>query len=1297
MPSTSRKRRGSISSATSLSQRAGHTNFSTAQRSRRKSKTTAESLTNLVDSEEKTEEIERQLPISPDLPLRPPFLVNKTPFGENATGLQLHPPLHSSARPLFGLRTPANENSTSTSGILGSRTLLSADLFLGGVGNRFSVSKSKNGMGIATQGEQGEIAPRRANFLLPSSSLMKPTKSFHPPIFSNPLPVPLTSFPLQQQPLSSPPLTSLIHHGGERSHTQFGLGSPLVIRPRTKYLVYNRLFVFALLVSVVLSFVFLKFEYQLHTSRKTGYLESFLSKIPSLSNRIAKLLDIDNEPNVSISLVALKQSQMPPDGVRQQNIENECETLIAAVDEVRTITSHAYSSYESEVINMSTVGEVSESGQENDVFYIAAKENMENEKEEVLEHEISANASPKGPIQNQGSSSVLALSEDINVDINTNFLLIELQKLKDDLTAERLLRETMVIAMEAKIKASFEECQVFRDAKFADHSFVDSERLKKISEADSIRKDVADVDAVKEKMSIKLEETVDFINQIKQQLNESAQNQLKLMSEMLGVAIEASERANFAAVNASEFAASSFIAAENASSAASNASISASVAASAVTSISMASTSGVNSHIFDKSDSAVSLSELQVAFSAFNATIYEDINNALQRREESTSIVHGVNSLAESSQAIDFRLDGLLSLLKETRADLTIQAASLEDLKVATSNSLVDIALLQKHRSDVDDLKTLVPSLLDKIDLNEYKYEKFIIDLSELKTIHDTLSMRVEEDEIKVDAHKTILDEMISSISSLRMRFEESEKTFKRTSSIVEEMNTSMDTILKRTDKYDESFDALPELKSTVTSLSMKMDESDNEVNDSVLEDLRTSMSALLKKFDEFEKIEADDDYVLAELHASISTLKANVTNLSNAMAAFPDITSFNSSLLESAIHLNEVSIAQLRNESIWIEKRLREVIKSQKVNEVAISERFLEVGDTLEFLTESLFNQSLNISYLFDLVRSHDVVLNASTVDRFLNDCNKSHIQKQQRADVLLSDSLLFRVLRSASMPPSIYDASFPRNLVRHTWADGISFDGIAALAVSNEPLTEYATLTDVAKLIDMSLAMVAADHGVPLPDYALAQGGAEIISHLTSSSWLNAEALIGASEEVIAELELASSPYNALQPIVSEGAGHCWPMAGSSGRLTVRLKTPIHVTAITIDHLPPSVAPVRQIRGMDNSTSVDIASQQRSTSALKRSILYGLSGESEDDEENKILLGSFEFDASNEAPPTQTFHLEKSTFIERNGGESDEDRGEMEAATPIVMLHVLDNHGLPDYTCIYRFRVHGYVVPGR
>jgi hypothetical protein len=413
----------------------------------------------------------------------------------------------------------------------------------------------------------------------------------------------------------------------------------------------------------------------------------------------------------------------------------------------------------------------------------------------------------------------------------------------------------------------------------------------------------------------------------------------------------------------------------------------------------------------------------------------------------------------------------------------------------------------------------------------------------------------------------------------------------------------------------------------------------------------------------------------------------------------------FNTSFIETAIILNEVGIAQLRNESIWIEKRLREVVKTQKVHDAAISESLLEVGDTLEFLTESLFNHSLNISHLFEIFSQ--ALIDFKSINTTEIDSNTRTLINHQLSGTFLSESRLLRTLRSASMPPtaSTSSATFPHNLVRHTWADGTSLDGIAALAVSSGSLTEYATLSDVASLIDLSLSMVAADHGVPLSDYALAQGGAEVVTHLTSATWFPFDSLADLSEEAIEDYKQASLPYNALQPSVSEGAGHCWPMAGSNGRLTVRLKTPIHVTAITIDHLPSSVAPVRPIKGRDDVSAVDIASQLRSASAPKRFNIYSLKGDSDVDNETKTLLGSFTFDASNDAPPTQTFHFGKSIFGEGNveksvgGDETSQDDNEYniigeELSTPIIMLHVLDNHGHTEYTCIYRLRVHGYVI---
>ena len=56
-------------------------------------------------------------------------------------------------------------------------------------------------------------------------------------------------------------------------------------------------------------------------------------------------------------------------------------------------------------------------------------------------------------------------------------------------------------------------------------------------------------------------------------------------------------------------------------------------------------------------------------------------------------------------------------------------------------------------------------------------------------------------------------------------------------------------------------------------------------------------------------------------------------------------------------------------------------------------------------------------------------------------------------------------------------------------------------------------------------------------------------------------------------------------------------------------------------------------------------------------------------------VVLGRFRYDA--DGPTVQTFEAFESTH------ESTE--------FPAVTLRVTANHGHPDYTCVYRFRVHG------
>lgn len=1334
MPPTSRKRRGSISPVNS-SQRAGQIVSSTAaQGSRRKSSEMKANITHVEETEEKVDEAESGVR-SPFLPPRPPLLANKTPFLTS----QAHPPLHSTARPLFGLHTPANESSTSIAGILGSSSLSSSGLFMGGDGNRFSVNKStRSGLGIATQGEQGEVASRRTNILLSSSSLMKPTTSIHPVTSSNLLPIPPSSPPtLQQSLLSSLSTSPLTGSGGERMHSQFGLGSPLVIRPRSKQLTRNRFCVFALFVAAVLSCICVLFEYRLKRRGKVGYVESFFTSIPPFSLQIIKLLDIDNAPINAVDVV---------EPVRVQIIQNDVSinetlfgddhekgnaTLTLALDKINADDVDVHLIRETELINYSASREIAEArvAEVEFPFDRDATNNLDendldasrNVDEKMIKQEIPPIKPPRTEMTL--GITTTATSKETGAVNNNDFLFIELKRVKDDLAAEKIAREELMIAFEAKIKATFEECQTFRGIGHADPPETDSDSH---SVADSISKALSDANEVKEQISFQLKEAFDFVNILKQQfnsMNETHLYQLNAMRELSDVAKASSEAAETAAANAAMFAVNASVSAFNASIAANNALTSATnssmSASAAVTALATISSSTLTTDedfqirdqqsLFEREIPTTILSEIQASFSSLNATVVKDLNAALQRCEELTSIINGKFSQDESSVDSDFRLDGLVPLLKETRSNVDIHTKALEELRQAAvkSSEVIDRFELDlaQDRSNADEFRTLLAALSKKIDDNKNADEKSVEGLTELRTLHTALSKAVDVDKEKDEAYSTILNEVQMTISALSIKVEDGEKKDERLSSILDEMKISMESLTKKLEENEKegekSDSVLFDLQSTISALSKMMDAIDSEAADSFLEEMRTSIAILEKKLVDGEKRDSINNFALADIKSSISSLKSEVNNLTTAVASLHIIPepSQNSFLIESTVLLSEVGIAQLRNESIWIERRLREVVKSQKIHEAATGESFLEVGDTLEFLTEMLFNHSLNISQLFGLVQTRNVI-NESSADALRNYCETIPNTHQHRSNLLLSESRLFRALRSSSMPPSspISAPPFPHDLVRHTWADGTSFDGIAAMAVSNSLSKEYATLADVATLIDLSLAMSAADHAVPLPDYALAQGGAEVLTHLTSRSWLPLEALTDASEEAIEELKLSSSPYNALQPSVSEGAGHCWPMAGSNGRLTVRLKTPIHITAITIDHLPPSVSPVRNIKGKDYVTSVEIASQLRSTSAPKRFVLYGLSGDLNEDEEGKTLLGSFAFDASNDAPPTQTFHLGKFIFREGNDEESSkEDVKIAETSTPIIMLHVLDNHGHPDYTCIYRFRVHGYVVPGQ
>ncbi|XP_035195662.1 SUN domain-containing protein 1 isoform X10 [Oxyura jamaicensis] len=166
---------------------------------------------------------------------------------------------------------------------------------------------------------------------------------------------------------------------------------------------------------------------------------------------------------------------------------------------------------------------------------------------------------------------------------------------------------------------------------------------------------------------------------------------------------------------------------------------------------------------------------------------------------------------------------------------------------------------------------------------------------------------------------------------------------------------------------------------------------------------------------------------------------------------------------------------------------------------------------------------------------------------------------------------------------------------------------------------------------------------------DFALESGGGSILSTRCSETYETKTALI--SLFGIPLWYFSQSPRVVIQPDMYPG--NCWAFKGSEGYLVVRLSMKIYPTAFTMEHIPKTLSPSGNI-----------------TSAPRNFSVYGLDDEYQ---EEGVLLGQYVYDQEGE--PLQMFPvMEKSNNVFQ-----------------IVELRILSNWGHPEYTCLYRFRVHG------
>ncbi|XP_077481927.1 uncharacterized protein LOC144092737 isoform X3 [Stigmatopora argus] len=167
-------------------------------------------------------------------------------------------------------------------------------------------------------------------------------------------------------------------------------------------------------------------------------------------------------------------------------------------------------------------------------------------------------------------------------------------------------------------------------------------------------------------------------------------------------------------------------------------------------------------------------------------------------------------------------------------------------------------------------------------------------------------------------------------------------------------------------------------------------------------------------------------------------------------------------------------------------------------------------------------------------------------------------------------------------------------------------------------------------------------------LADYALESGGGTILSTRCSETYKTKAGLI--SLFGVPLWYFSQSPRVVIQPNVQPG--NCWAFQGNTGFLVIHLSMKIFPTAFSLEHIPKALAPSGTLR-----------------SAPRDFLVYGLDDRTQ---ERGTLLGSYVYDEDGEA--LQTFYVT-----------------ENERAFQIIEVQVLSNWGHSEYTCMYRFRVHG------
>ncbi|KAL8175414.1 UNVERIFIED_CONTAM: hypothetical protein K2H54_023872 [Gekko kuhli] len=186
-------------------------------------------------------------------------------------------------------------------------------------------------------------------------------------------------------------------------------------------------------------------------------------------------------------------------------------------------------------------------------------------------------------------------------------------------------------------------------------------------------------------------------------------------------------------------------------------------------------------------------------------------------------------------------------------------------------------------------------------------------------------------------------------------------------------------------------------------------------------------------------------------------------------------------------------------------------------------------------------------------------------------------------------------------------------------------------------------------ARIIVSNALKLYSEDKTGMADFALESAGGSVLSTRCSETFNTQTAVI--SLFGLPLWYFSQSPRAVIQPEMYPG--NCWAFRGSQGHLVIRLSMMIHPTAFTLEHISKSLSP----RGSIDSAPKDFA-------------VYGLEDEYQ---EEGVLLGQYMYD--HDGKSLQMFQVMEA----------------VDKAYQMVELKILSNWGNAEYTCLYRFRVHG------